>query len=218
MKADMDGQGSFRSGLRLVAVDDHPTFVEGLKVLLETLTDDIKVVATATSSSEAIAAVEAHLPDIVLLDVHMPRGEGCETARKIRQLFPDVKVVMLTVSDDPRDVFETLEAGARGYLSKWAEPDELIAALRTVHSGEVVLAPFAAALTFGDPQDRIVPLSDAEIHMLKLAARGLDYGQIAGELAVSESTLKRMFNQVQRKLKVDNRMQAIVASAKKGLI
>lgn len=213
-----EGRDRPQSHIRVVAVDDHPTFVEGLKILLEALVGDIEVVGIATNPDEAIDVVSDELPDIVLLDVRMPRSEGCEVARKIGQLFPDVKVVMLTVSDDPRDVQETLEAGVRGYLSKLAEPDELIAALRAVHAGEVVLAPFVASLSFGAPENRMLPLSDAELHLLKLCAQGLDNPQLARELAVSESTLKRMLQQVQRKLGAANRVQALVIAAKRGLI
>jgi DNA-binding NarL/FixJ family response regulator len=204
--------------VRIVAVDDHPTYVRGLKVLLETLAEDIEVAGIATSPQEGLDQVAEHRPDIVLMDVRMPGSEGCETARKIRQLFPEVKVVMLTVSDDPRDVYDTMEAGVRGYLSKLAEPEELIAALRSVHAGEVVLAPFAARLSFEDASRRLIPLTDAELHTLKLSARGLENAQIAKELAVSESTLKRMFREIQRKLGVDNRIQAVVVAAKKGLV
>ncbi len=204
--------------IRIVAVDDHPTYVEGLKILLETLDEDISVVGIATDPDEAIDCVTEYLPDIVLLDVRMPRSEGCDIARKIRQLFPEIKVVMLTASDDPRDVQETLEAGVRGYLSKMSQPEELVAALRTIHAGEVVLAPFAATLSFAQPDQRMLPLSDAELHMLKRASQGLDNAQLARELAVSESTLKRMFHQVQGKLNVENRIQAIVVAAKRGLI
>ncbi len=212
------GRGGANGPIRIVAVDDHPTYVEGLKILLESLAEDIKVVGIATRPDDAIDLVSEHLPDLVLLDVRMPRTEGCDVARKLRQLFPDIKIAMLTASDDPRDVQETLGAGVRGYLSKMAEPEELIAALRAIHAGEVVLAPFAATLSFAGAHQSLLPLSDAELHMLKRAAQGLDNAQLAREFAVSESTLKRMFNQVQGKLNVENRIQAIVVAAKRGLI
>ncbi len=203
--------------IRVVAVDDHPTFVEGLKVLLENVADDFDVVGTATTVQGGLDQIARLLPDIALLDIRMPHAEGAEAARKICQHFPSVKVVMLTVSDDPRDIRETLEAGARGYLSKESTPEELIAALRSVHAGEIVLAPVAASVSFA-PGGGMAPLTDAEVHLLSLYARGLDQSSIAKELVVSESTLKRMFNEVQRKLGAENRVQAIVMATKKGLI
>ncbi|MDQ3985467.1 MAG: response regulator transcription factor [Actinomycetota bacterium] len=206
-----------RRSIRVVAVDDHPTFVQGLKALLQNLTHDIEIVGVARTPDEGLEQVERHLPDIVLLDVRMPRSEGCELAGKICQLFPDVKVVMLTVSEDPSDVHSSLEAGVRGYLSKLAEPEELIAALRSVNAGEIVLAPFAATVSFGQPR-QVMHLADAEIHLLRLASEGLDRAQIAQELVISESTLKRMFGEVQRKLGANSRIQAVALAAKKGLI
>ena len=207
-----------RRSIRVVAVDDHPTFVEGLKALLQNLTHDIEIVGVAKTPDEGLEEVAQHLPDIVLLDVRMPRSEGCELAAKICQLFPEVKVVMLTVSEDPTDVQVSLEAGVRGYLSKLAEPEELIAALRSVNAGEIVLAPFAASISFGQARNGIMHLTDAEIQLLRLASKGLDRSQIARELVISESTLKRMFGEVQRKLGANSRIQAVAVAAKKGLI
>lgn len=203
--------------IRVVSVDDHPTYAYGLKTLITSLAEDIEVVGVATSGEDAVDLVEEVLPDIVLMDLRMPRVEGIDAARKIRQLFPDVKIVMLTVSEDARDVHASISSGVHGYLSKDIDPEQLVAAIRAVHAGEVVLAPFAAALSFAS-SDSVAPLSDAEIHLLRLTAGGHDYSEIARELAVSESTLKRMVHDVQRKLGVSTRIEAIVMAAKRGIV
>ncbi len=203
--------------IRIVTVDDQSTYAHGLATLLPTLADDIEVVGVATDGASAIDLVGETAPDVVLLDIRMPGIDGIEAARKMNDLFPDVKVIMLSVSDDPRDVHATITAGANGYLSKEMDPEQLIAAIRAVHAGEVVLAPFAALVSFTNG-DQVEPLSDAEVHILRLIGRGCDHGEIARELAVSDSTLKRMIHEIQRKLGVENRMQAVVLAAKRGLI
>lgn len=211
----MEGSGERR--IRVVTVDDHPTYAHGLKTLLTALADDIDVVGVATSGSEGVRLVGDVMPDIALLDVRMPGAEGIETAHKILDLFPAVRIIMLTVSEDPRDVNATLCAGVMGYLSKDIEPEQLIAAIRAVHAGEVVLSPFAASVSFADPE-QTTPLTDAEIYVLKLMARGCEQAVIAREIAVSDSTLKRMMHDIHRKLGVANRIQAIVVATKRGII
>jgi len=203
--------------IRVVAVDDQPTYAFGLKTLLTALADDIEVVGVATNGAEGIDVVGDELPDLVLMDIRMPTLEGVEAARKIHQLFPGVKIIMLTVSEDPRDVHASLMAGVMGYLSKDVEPEQLIAAIRAVRGGEIVLCPFAASVSFLDAA-QVAPLTDAEIHILKLMARGCEHATIAGDLAVSDSTLKRMMHDVHRKLGVSNRLEAVFVAAKRGLI
>lgn len=203
--------------VRVVAIDDHPTYAHGLKSLLSALADDVEVVAVATNCQDGVEVVADHVPDVVLLDLRMPTFDGLEAARKIHELFPDVRIMMLTVSEDPRNVHSALVAGAMGYLTKDVEPEQLIAAIRAVHAGEVVLSPFAASVSFADVAET-APLTDAETHILKLLARGCEHASIAREVAVSDSTLKRMIHGVQRKLGVENRIQAVVVAAKRGLI
>jgi len=203
--------------IRVVAVDDQPTYAYGLKTLLTALADDIDVVGIATDGADAVDVVGDRLPDVVLMDIRMPTVEGVEAARKIHQLFPSVKIVMLTVSEDPRDVHASLTAGVMGYLSKEVEPEQLIAAIRAVQAGEVVLSPFAASVSFVDAA-QTAPLTDAEVHILKLMSRGCEHASIAGDLAVSDSTLKRMMHQLHRKLGVSNRLEAVFVAAKRGLI
>jgi len=198
-------------------VDDQPTYAHGLKTLLTALADDIDVVGIATNGAEGVEVVgEAH-PDVVLMDIRMPGVEGVEAARKIHDLFPEVRIIMLTVSEDPRDVHTSLTAGVMGYLSKDVEPEQLIADIRAVRAGEVVLSRFAASVSFAD-REQTAPLSDAELHILKLISRGCEHSSIAAELAVSDSTLKRMMHDVHRKLGVENRIQAVVVAAKRGLV
>ncbi len=216
-----DGEDEMGRGngepIRVMTVDDHPTYAHGLKTLLSALADDIVVVGVATSGAEALDLIAQKCPDVVLMDVRMPQLDGIEVARKVHQLFPDVKVVMLTVSEDARDVHAAITSGLHGYLSKDVDPDQLIAAIRAVHSGEIVLAPFAASVSFSD-SGTVAPLSDAEVHLLRLLSQGHDYVGVARELAVSESTVKRMVHEVQRKLGAENRIQALVIAAKRGIV
>lgn len=203
--------------IRVVSVDDQSTYAHGLQALLPALAPDIEVVGVATDAISGIDLVGRVLPDVVLLDIRMPGVDGTEAARKIRELYRDVKIVMLTVSDDPRDVHAAMTAGACGYLAKAMDPDQLVAAIRAVAAGEVVLSSFAASVSFADIAE-VEPLTDAQIHILRLMGRGCDHAELARELAVSQSTLKRMIHDVQRKLGVENRIQAIVVAAKRGLI
>ncbi len=203
--------------ITIVAVDDHPSYAHGLKTLLESLSPELSVVGVGTNAHEGMRLVDEFEPDIVLMDVRMPTREGVEAAKKIRDQHPLVKIVMLTASDNAEDVIETLRAGVRGYLMKDIDPEELVAALRVVMADEVVLAPFAASLLL-EPIATAIPLTDEQIHILKLLAEGVDLAEAAKEICVSESTLKRSIRAIQEKLQVDNRMQAVVAAAKRGLI
>ncbi len=212
MNDDLNGRA-----ISVVAVDDHPSYAHGLRTLFEVLSRDLRVVGVATNVDEALALVERAMPDIALLDVRMPGREGVEVAKKIGQLFPSIKIVMLTVSDNPEDVLETLRAGASGYLTKDITPEDLFAALKSVMCGEIVLAPAAASALVASAHSAL-PLDDVEVQILKLLATGAELSEIAAEVLMSESTLKRAIQAIQRKLEVDNRMQAIATAARRGLI
>ncbi len=204
--------------IQVVAVDDQPTYVHGLRVLIDTLAEDVEVTAVATTPEEGFQRVAEHLPDIVLLDVRMPHGGGLSLARRIRDRFPAMKIAMLSAYDDPSLVHEALSIGVNAYLSKEAEPEELVSAVRAVQAGDVVLARFAASAISGRPQARGVPLTDLELNVLQLLSEGAPHVQIARRLAMSSSTLKRQILQIQRKLGVTNRIQAIVAAVRRGIV
>jgi DNA-binding NarL/FixJ family response regulator len=208
-------EGSDR--IRILLVDDHPSYVEGLRMLLEGGTEDLEVVGTATDSNSALEMVGAQLPDLVLMDIKMPGGDGIEAAQKIREEFPVVKVAMLTISDEDEDVYEAMRAGASGYLPKQLDVDELVAAVRAIARGQVVVSPVVAdRLLEGEPAP--VRLTPGERKLLGLVAEGSDNASIASELNISESTLKRNLRNVIEKLHVENRVQAAVLASKKGWI
>ena len=203
--------------ITVVAVDDHPTYVHGLATLLEDVAPDIEVVAIATGAAQGIELVAKHRPRVVLLDVHMPEMKGTVAAARLREAAPESAVLFLTVSDEPGDVSEAMRAGGRGYLFKDVEPEELVSAIRAVARGKVVLAPWAAAGLMGS-NGSTAALDPEELRMFKLLAAGESYADIARELCISESTLKRQLAHAQKKLNMDNRMQVIAYLARRGLL
>lgn len=200
----------------MVLVDDHPAYARGLGMLFDTLTDDIKVAAICTDPEAAIDVISETRPDIVILDIRMPRREGLGLAKDVRHAFPDINVVMNSVSDDADDAYEAVKLGVKGYVSKLVEVEELMAALRMVHSGQIVVSPFVvdSLLTATHAGE----LSQEEVNILKLAAHGLDNAEIAENISVSNSTLKRMLQGTMKKLNVQNRTEAVAAAAKRGLL
>lgn len=203
--------------ISLVAIDDHPTYVHGLATLLEDAAGDIEVVGVASVPAAGVDLVVERQPDVVLVDLHMPLMDGVEVTRRLTKLAPRCRVLVLTVSDDPGHVAAAVRAGARGYLSKQAEPQQVIAAIRSVAAGDVVLASFAADVLFaaaGGPP----ALTDQDIRLLRAISDGTAYAEVAAELAISESTLKRQLADVQRRLKVDNKLQAVAYLARRGLL
>jgi DNA-binding NarL/FixJ family response regulator len=202
--------------ITVVVVDDHPSYGHGLKALLETLSTDIRVLAVATDAEEGLRVVEREQPDVVLHDIQMPNREGVEAAKKICALYPSIKVVMLTVSEDPSDIAETVRAGARGYLSKQVQPEELISAVKAIAAGEVVLGTEALSVLMDERTQS--PLGDSDIAILRFLSEGLEHARIANEMAMSESSLKRRIREIERKLGVNNRIQAVAMAAKRGLI
>ena len=203
--------------ITVVAIDDHPTYVHGLATLLEDAAPDIEVVAVASIPATGIELVVERQPCVVLVDLHMPLMDGVEVTRRLGATAPASKVLILTVSDDPADVAEALRVGARGYLSKHVEPRELISAVRAVAAGEVVLAPFAADALFSSSES-VPRLTDEEIGLLRAISNGASYAEVAADLSISESTLKRQLIEIQRKLKVDNKLQAVAYLARRGLL
>ena len=212
----MRGGGEVRKPPRLLIVDDHPSYVEGLATLMTKLAD-LQVVAVAYDADTALAEVEAHRPDLVLMDIRLPERSGIEVTRKIRSQYPTVKVVILTASDEPSDVQEAMRVGACGYLLKQSDVGQLAAAIDAIYAGETVVeSSLMSALI--DPGPEATTLEDHEVHLLKLLAHGHELSSIARDLCVSESTVKRQIVQVQRKLGADNRIQAVVEAAKRGLL
>ena len=187
---------------------------------------EIEVVAEAGDGAEAVRAVEAHQPDVAVLDIRMPGVTGVEATRQIKARFPQVRVLVLTAYDDDPYVFALLQAGADGYVLKTASGDELVRAVRTVHGGRTALSPEIAAkvvrrATSGRPEgaaDQVEPLTDREIEVLRLAARGLTNRAIGHELGISHRTVQGHLANIYGKMGVNSRTEAVTEALRRGWI
>lgn len=208
--------------IRLLIADDHAVVRQGLRTFLE-LQEGIEVVAEAEDGEEAVAAAERTTPDVVLLDLVMPRLGGVEAIRRIREVSPESRVIVLTSFFDDDRLFPAVRAGAAGYLLKDVQPQELVRAIRTVHDGNALLAPEVAArvleeLAGGGERPRSADLLTArEREVLALIARGMPNKVIARELAVSEKTVKTHVSNILGKLGLTDRTQAALYAVRQGL-
>lgn len=208
--------------LSILIADDHTLFRRGLISLLDE-SGEFQVVGEASSGPEAVRlALERH-PDVVLMDVHMPGGGGAAAVAQLRELLPNLPVIMLSVSDKDADLLDAIRAGARGYLLKNAESEELFDALRQVASGQVVLSPALAGVLFRHiAQDASalakpeMPLSLRELEILRLVATGLTNREIAARLYLSENTVKTHLARILEKLNATSRSQAVEIARMRG--
>jgi DNA-binding NarL/FixJ family response regulator len=204
----------------VVVVDDHEVVREGLRAFLE-LQDGIEVAGEAADGEEAIAVAERLDPDVVLMDLVMPRLDGLGAMRELRERVPRARVIVLTSFLDDDKLLPALRAGAAGYLLKNAPPPELARAVRAAHAGEALLDPVVAARLVetlagdGDPLDRLTP---REREVLELIGRGFPNKRIARRLEVSEKTVKTHVGHVLAKLGVTDRTQAAVVAVRAGLV
>ena len=209
---------------RVVVADDHPTFRRGLGALLATL-PDVEVVGEA-ADGEAVIVLAAELsPDVVVMDLNMPGVNGVEATRRIVETDPNVAVLVLTMLDEDEAVFAAMRAGARGYIVKGADTDDVLRALESVARGDAVFGPAVATrvlsyltrpLSARDPV--LFPeLSDREREVLELIARGMSNSDIARTLVVSPKTVRNHVSNVFTKLQVTDRAEAIVRARKAGL-
>jgi DNA-binding NarL/FixJ family response regulator len=206
------------AALRIVVVDDHPVVRDGLRGMLDGQFD-LTVVGEAGDGLEAMAVVARERPDVVLMDLRMPRMDGVAAIAKIQQSQPEVRVLVLTTYDEDHDIVRAIEAGARGVLLKDAPRDELFRAIRAAARGEMVLAPAVTARVFGRlraPQEQTP--TERELEVLKLVARGLTNRAIGRQLALSEATVKTHLVHVFAKLGVADRTAAVTAALDRGLI
>ena len=209
-------------GLRVVLVDDHPLFRQGLRTLLEDL--GVAVVAEAADGEAGVAAVIEHRPDVVFMDLQMPGVSGVEATRRLTGLFPDLKVLVLTMLEDDQAVFAAVQAGALGYLLKGAGQDEISRALASVAAGQGVYGPevarrlraffTGAAVTSAQP---FPSLSEREREVLGLIAQGASNTDIARRLFLSDKTVRNYVSSIFTKLDVTGRSEAIVRAREAGL-
>ena len=203
----------------ILIADDHPVVRQGLRTFLETQ-DGLEVVGEASDGAEAAELAQQLLPDVVLMDLVMPGLDGVEATRRIRELSPSTKVIVLTSFDEDEKVFPSVKAGAAGYLLKDVRPQELAEAVRRVHAGEALLAPSVAAKLMQEVAGERQPVSgltERELEVLRLIARGLPNKLIAQELVVSETTVKTHVSNILAKLHLTDRTQAALYAVREGL-
>lgn len=200
---------------RVVVVDDHPSYAHGLASLLKVL-GGIDVVAITHDAEMGVECAAEYLPDVVLMDIRLPEGSGIEATRRIRAKCPEVKVAILTASNEPSDVADAMTAGAVGYLLKQSDAGQLVAGIKAVAAGQTVVEPTLSPHASSDESDH--RLTEMDVRLLRLLSRGLELANVAGQLNISQSTVKRQIVQIQKKLGVSNRIQAVVAAARRGLL
>ena len=218
--------------IRVLIVDDHALFRRGLEMVL-TEEPDIELVGEASDGAEAVEKAGEALPDVVLMDIRMPKSSGIEACRAMKEVSPSAKIVMLTISDEEEDLFEAIRAGASGYLLKDIPYDEVADVVRAVHGGQSLINPSMAAKLLtefaalakhdGDgeePTQQVPPpkLTDREMEVLRLVARGMNNRDIAKELFISENTVKNHVRNILEKLQIHSRMEAVMIAVREKLI
>jgi DNA-binding NarL/FixJ family response regulator len=208
--------------IRVLVVDDHPVFRLGMVALLTSI-DGFDVVGEAATADEAVVAA-ATLPDVIVMDLNLGTGSGIDATRRIRDRYPAMGVLAVTMMDDDDSVFAAMRAGARGYLLKGASPDDIERAVRSVANGEVILGPQIAAraigfLSSGQASSSVVfpELTAREREILDLVARGLDNTSVSRRLDLSPKTIRNNLSNVFTKLQVADRSQAIIRARDAGL-
>lgn len=213
--------------IKILLADDQSLFRDGLRVLLSTQ-PDFEVVGEATNGEEALRLAARLHPHIVLMDMRMPILDGVEATRRLHETQPDCRVIVLTTFDDDELVFEGLRAGAVGYLLKAVSTPRLLEAIRAVARGESILEPSVAAKVVAEfarlanqasrPQALDNPLSEREIEVLRLVAKGATNREIAAALFIAEGTVRNHLTAILSKLEVSDRTQAAVKAKALGLV
>jgi DNA-binding NarL/FixJ family response regulator len=211
--------------IRVIVVDDHDLLRQGLRDLLTE--HGLRVVGEAENGEDAVRLVAHVAPDVVVMDLNMPRMSGVEATRRLAEVAPNSRVLVLTVSEDDDTVAQAIEAGATGYLLKDASGEDIAAGVRAAADGEALISPSIASRLL----ERLRPagdeaggpaggaqLTDREVEVLRLLAAGRENADIAQELFISPRTVKNHISSILAKLHVDNRIQAAVYAVRKGLV
>lgn len=211
------------SSIRVVLADDHAVVRKGIRDFLEEELE-IEVVAEASDGDKAKELIVSLAPDVAVLDVRMPRATGIEVTRWVREQGLQVRVLILTAYDDDPFVIAAMQAGANGYVLKTAEADEIIAAIRSIHAGQPVIAPDIAQklishMALGSQSNQFVePVTDREREVLQLAAAGLTNRGIGLKLSISDRTVQGHLANTYAKLQVSSRTEAVTKALQLGLI
>ena len=213
--------------IKILLADDQALFRDGLRILLSTQ-PDIEVVGEAANGEETLRLAAKLRPDIVLMDMRMPILDGVEATRRLSETQPDCRVIVLTTFDDDELVFEGLRAGAVGYLLKAVSTPRLLEAIRAVARGESMLDPSVTAKVVAEftrlanqtsrPAELVNPLSEREVEVLRLVARGATNHEIAATLFIAEGTVRNHLTNILGKLGVSDRTQAAVKAKELGLV
>jgi len=214
--------------LRVLVCDDHALFRRGLQMVLEQ-EDDLELVGEASDGVEVVTKAQELMPDVILMDVRMPKRSGIEAASEIKEALPHVKILMLTISDEEADLYEAIKAGASGYLLKEIPIEEVADAIRSVWAGQSRISPsmaskllteFAAMSKASEdkPQMPAPRLTEREMEVLRLVAQGLNNRDIAKKLFISENTVKNHIRNILEKLHLHSRMEAVVYAVREKMI
>jgi DNA-binding NarL/FixJ family response regulator len=212
--------------IRVLLADDHTLFRKGIRTILDQM-PDVEVMGEAASGQEAVDLARELIPDVILMDIKMPSLSGIEATRSVVQENPHIGVVLVTMFDDPESAFAGMRAGARGYVLKEAEPQELRRAIDAAQRGEVMLCPIIAKKVLehvgNEPKPRepglpYEQLTQRELEVLQLAAEGMSNKEIATRLVISEKTVKNHVANIFSKLQVNDRTQAILYALRRGLV
>jgi two-component system response regulator DegU len=219
--------------IKVLVVDDHPFFREGLRNVLASA-DDLEVIGEAQDGAEALDAARSLQPDVIIMDINIPVLNGMQATRRIKSAHPHINVIMLTAYDDDEQIYHAIRTGASAYYPKDVSPDHLIEAIRHVSQGNYVVGEqlmnqreiekwlaeaferFGSVLT--DIEEKFVPLSPREMEILQLVTRGLSNKEIAYTLGISHQTVKNHMTSILRKLDVEDRTQAAVFALRRGWV
>jgi two-component system NarL family response regulator len=226
--SDNHSTGESPDTIRVLIADDAPLFRRGLYVVLST-EPNIEVVAEAENGEEAISKAEECAPDVVLMDVRMPRVNGIDAARAIRDSSPSTKIIMLTVSDEDDDLYEAIKAGANSYLLKEVSVEEVPEAIRAVVQGQSLISPSMASKLLNEyttlakraeekSQYPAPALTSRELEVLKLVAKGQSNREIGEDLFISENTVKNHVRNILEKLHLHSRMEAVIYAVRERLL
>ena len=212
------------SKLTVLIADDHPLFRKGMRTLLESM-PEIEVIGEAKSGPEAVTIATAQQPDVVLMDLQMPEGGGLVATRELSKSSPNIRILIVTLFEDDESIFTALRAGARGYILKDAEEEEMMRAIRAVGEGEAIFSPSIATRLMDYfattrnlvPQEVFPELTEREREILTLIARGASNADIARELTISLKTVRNHVSNIYNKLQVADRAQAVIRAREAGL-
>lgn len=218
--------------MRLMLVDDHPLFLEGLKYLLETY--GIEVAGIAENGKEALEKAQVLNPDIILMDIKMPKCSGIDALKLIKAEMPDIKIVMLTTSDEDEDIMEAIKYGASGYLLKNTNAKELVGMLKDLERGEVPVSPDlasqllkefkshscdeSASTNIPSQDSQKVQLTERQLKILEMVSKGITYKEVGDALGLTERTVKYHMGRIIELLHLENRAQVIAYAARIGLV